>query len=264
MVLVTMLVVERVPSSDRNVADTRHTATTTHHVVPPLVIEPTPSYPPGTKLDKDGNPVSSVTPHEMTPTTPLPTTTVTQSPTTSPRALPPRTVTVVPVPRPTPPPLPPAPAPSPLPPPTSVTPTHTPPETVVEEPDIRPSIPQETQPRATTEPPVPTDEPPAQDFGGVPSHVARVGVFIKAQFNVLDVFGVGDRPNNPRSDHPKGLALDFMVYDDKAKGDAIRDCLMDHRRDWNITYVLWQVPDHFDHVHVSFAPSGVVRDLSCD
>jgi hypothetical protein len=138
----------------------------------------------------------------------------------------------------------------------------TPPSVVVDEPDTTPSVAQ--APQATVRPSTPVnDAPPTQDFGGVPEHVARVGVFIKAQFNILDVYGVGERPKNPRSDHPKGLALDFMVYGDKRKGDAIRDCLQRHKSDWNITYILWQVPDHFDHVHVSFRANGVVRDLSC-
>jgi hypothetical protein len=140
--------------------------------------------------------------------------------------------------------------------------TVQPPPVVVEEPDTTPPVAQASQATIVPKPRV-TEAPPSQDFGGVPVHVARVGVFIKAQFNVLDVFGVGDRPNNPTSDHPKGLALDFMVYDDKIKGDQIRDCLQAHKADWNITYILWQVPDHFDHVHASFKPNGVVRDLSC-
>lgn len=204
------------------------TRTRTHTVVPPLVIESAPTYPSGTVLDKDGNPVS--TSKKMAPTS-------SAAGTTSAPSFPSPTAA-------------------------SASTTVARSTAATSESDTAPSTAQAPQATISSSAPV-TDAPPTEDFDGVRVHVARVGIFIKAQFHLVDVFGVGKRPNNPRSDHPKGLALDFMVYDDKRKGDAIRDCLQAHKRDWNITYVLWQVPDHFDHVHVSFKPNGVVRDLTC-
>jgi len=60
---------------------------------------------------------------------------------------------------------------------------------------------------------------------------------------------------NPKSDHRpypytgKGLvrAIDFGVSS-RAEGDLLAECIdLDPR----VSYVLWQVKDHFDHVHVS-------------
>jgi hypothetical protein len=73
------------------------------------------------------------------------------------------------------------------------------------------------------------------------------------------------------SDHPKGLALDFMV--DRATGDALAAYAVAHRAELGINYVIWRqridtgsgfkamadrggpTANHFDHVHVSFRPS---------
>jgi len=103
--------------------------------------------------------------------------------------------------------------------------------------------------------------------------VARAGHEIQDKFSVSSVGGVGGR--GYESDHPKGLALDFMVGSDKAKGDAIAAYVVKNRARLGVTYVIWykrifhtygvwgpyySTPDgnhsatalHMDHVHVSF------------
>lgn len=122
-------------------------------------------------------------------------------------------------------------------------------------------------PAAPAEPPV--AGPPAEDlsvlletvpcpssgFGGVSPHVAQVGYLIMQEFGLSEseIGGVAGRPGNPTSDHPNGLALDFMV--DNATGDAINAYLSERIDEFAITYILWQVPAHYDHVHVSFSSS---------
>jgi hypothetical protein len=72
---------------------------------------------------------------------------------------------------------------------------------------------------------------------------------------VKTVLGVGDRSGNPNSCHPKGLAIDLIVGTDKALGDRLFAYVTSQRSALGATpVILWQVPDHFDHVHVSFAP----------
>lgn len=98
-------------------------------------------------------------------------------------------------------------------------------------------------------------------------------------FGVRTIYGVASR--STASDHPLGLALDFMVYAEKAKGDAIAQLFINNPRVFNITYVIWQqriwsaaranegwrpmenrgsiTANHMDHVHVSFSanpPAG--------
>lgn len=76
----------------------------------------------------------------------------------------------------------------------------------------------------------------------------------------------------PNSDHPKGLALDFMTLSPK-KANSLIDYLIQHQSELAVKYIIynrqiWQdgawkhysgPNPHIDHVHVSFldsAPSG--------
>jgi len=52
-------------------------------------------------------------------------------------------------------------------------------------------------------------------------------------------------------DHPSGHALDLMIGTDMALGDAIYADLSSHMAAHGIRYLLWRVPHHFDHVHVT-------------
>ncbi len=87
-------------------------------------------------------------------------------------------------------------------------------------------------------------------FGGVAAHVARAGYLLQEMFGVDDVGGVASRPGNPMSDHPRGYALDFMV--DRSTGDALAAYAEENSEALGISYILWRVADHYDHVHISF------------
>jgi len=93
---------------------------------------------------------------------------------------------------------------------------------------------------------------PTEGFGGVEPHVAQAGYHLIAVFGLSesDVGGVAQRPGNPNSDHPRGLALDFMV--DTSTGDALAAYAEEHSSELGINYILWQVAAHYDHVHISF------------
>lgn len=109
-------------------------------------------------------------------------------------------------------------------------------------------------------------------LSGTKPHVAQVGNHIKAKFGVKNIGGVAGRAN--ASDHPSGLALDFMV--DTGTGNAIADYLMANQKDFGVTYVIWRqryndgsgwdtmedrggaTANHMDHVHVSFSKSAKV------
>ncbi|MQA13434.1 MAG: hypothetical protein GEV09_04445 [Pseudonocardiaceae bacterium] len=87
-------------------------------------------------------------------------------------------------------------------------------------------------------------------FNGVASHVAEAGHHLQDKFGVDDVGGVASRPSNPDSDHPRGYALDFMV--DSSTGDAVAAYAEENSEELGVSYILWQVEDHYDHVHISF------------
>lgn len=110
-------------------------------------------------------------------------------------------------------------------------------------------------------------------MGAVRSWVRDAAEFLGCRFGEPQVLGVGGRAGT--SDHPSGLAADFMV--DRATGDSLAACAVQNREALGISYVIWEqqinfgsgweamedrggvTANHFDHVHVSFgksAPSG--------
>lgn len=108
---------------------------------------------------------------------------------------------------------------------------------------------------------------------GVKPAVAQAGHSIAGVFGLAEssIIGLGSRGN--ASDHPYGLALDFMTSSSRA-GDEIAAYVLEHRSELGVTYVIWKqrintgtgwVPmenrgsitaNHYDHVHVSFSAAG--------
>jgi hypothetical protein len=111
--------------------------------------------------------------------------------------------------------------------------------------------------------------------GALPQ-VAQVGNYVKGLFPVNSVLGRG--PRTGTSDHPSGLALDFMV--DTPTGNALADFVLANRARLGVKYVIWRqryndgtgwsmmedrggvTANHYDHVHVSFN-SGAQVSVSC-
>lgn len=65
----------------------------------------------------------------------------------------------------------------------------------------------------------------------------------------LDIIG-GWREYDQFVDHPSGRALDVMTSDYEL-GTAINNWVLDHATEYGVSYTLWQVADHFDHVHIT-------------
>lgn len=133
----------------------------------------------------------------------------------------------------------------------------------------------------TTTPPTTTPRvvpPPAAScpnvgFTGVQPHVARVAWHVAKKFNLSAsaILGVGGRAGD--SDHPTGLAIDFLV--NRATGDAINAYVLQNQAALDVKYTIWRqtfyaragagtpmedrgsaTANHYDHVHVSFAANG--------
>ncbi|GAA1243589.1 hypothetical protein GCM10009676_31560 [Prauserella halophila] len=86
------------------------------------------------------------------------------------------------------------------------------------------------------------------------------------KYDVDSVGGVAGRSGS--SDHPSGLALDFMTTG--ATGDRIAEYVLANQSEFGVTYVIWEqryndgsgwsymedrggtTANHYDHVHVSF------------
>lgn len=106
---------------------------------------------------------------------------------------------------------------------------------------------------------------------------------VQASFGDHTYHGVGERTDNPASDHPSGRAVDVMIagWDTPAgnqEGTAIAHWVRDHAAELGVTYVIWDARiwssartddgwrpyrhpsgssdptlDHRDHVHISVA-----------
>ncbi|MFC6870275.1 hypothetical protein [Haloechinothrix salitolerans] len=140
----------------------------------------------------------------------------------------------------------------------------------------------QAQPKPTptrTHPPTTRPKPSTScsaTLDGTQRHVARVGHHLLGRFDVDSVIGRAERSGT--SDHPDGLALDFMVS--TSTGDALADYVIDNQARFGVTYVIWRqryndgggwsymtdrgntTANHYDHVHVSFRP-GVDVDVTC-
>ena len=113
-------------------------------------------------------------------------------------------------------------------------------------------------------------------LGAVKPWVRAAAEEIGGKFDVGTVYGIGSR--SYASDHPLGLALDFMVYGDSDKGNQIAAYVQQNAGKLNVKYVIWHqriwsverdsegwrdmedrgstTANHMDHVHVSFNSSA--------
>lgn len=120
------------------------------------------------------------------------------------------------------------------------------------------------------------DKPRPFAYGGVMPHVAAAGDEIVRVFGPMPggIGGVGARAN--ASDHPLGLALDFMTLGNVGLGNSVAQYLQDNAARMMVKYLIWQqrinegggwvgmedrgspTANHMDHVHASFLGSGSV------
>jgi hypothetical protein len=112
---------------------------------------------------------------------------------------------------------------------------------------------------------------PRMAYGGVMQHVAAAGDEIVRVFGPMPggIGGVGQR-SGP-SDHPLGLALDFMTMSNVALGTAVEQYIYDHAAQMSMKYNIFRqrirypgggwsgmedrgspTANHMDHVHTSF------------
>jgi hypothetical protein len=92
--------------------------------------------------------------------------------------------------------------------------------------------------------------------------------------DVVATYGVPTVYTRPGHSPTEQLAADFMVYGDRATGDAVAQYVLAHAAQFHVQYVIWRqhihvvggpgwqamedrgspTANHMDHVHVSFTP----------
>lgn len=109
-------------------------------------------------------------------------------------------------------------------------------------------------------------------LGPVKKHVEDAAYAIGPKYGIKTIYGFAAG----QFDHPKGLALDFMINNidnGRSVGDALNSYVLANTAAFNITYTIWYrqyygkengfkptpytgASPHTDHVHVSFSPTA--------
>lgn len=121
-------------------------------------------------------------------------------------------------------------------------------------------------------------------LGPVKPHVQTAADRIGGMFKVKSVLGWGLRSRD--SEHPLGLALDFMVGNNQSQGNAIAAHVAANAAGYGVKYYIWQqhiynfdrsgkpsgdhqmedrgsaTENHRDHVHVSFYSTPGTGDIT--
>lgn len=90
---------------------------------------------------------------------------------------------------------------------------------------------------------------PTVGMGGLVPNARNLAAYIMAAYP--GVQSIGGVRSDALPDHPSGHAIDIMIGSDMALGDAINADVRAHAADFNVSYTMWRVPAHFNHVHVT-------------
>lgn len=120
------------------------------------------------------------------------------------------------------------------------------------------------------------------DLGPVLPATQYLADYLGTMFHIDDVYGW--RPHDAFPDHPNGWAADFMVYQDRATGDALAAYAQAHASELQIKYIIWyqriwsveradegwrpmadrggDTANHKDHVHITVYDNGAEAPTS--
>ncbi len=90
---------------------------------------------------------------------------------------------------------------------------------------------------------------PTVGMGGLVPNARMLAAYIIATYPGVQSIG-GVRADS-RPDHPSGHAIDIMIGSDMALGDAINADVQSQMGRFGVSYTMWRVADHFNHVHVT-------------
>ena len=89
---------------------------------------------------------------------------------------------------------------------------------------------------------------PTVGMGGLVPNARSLAAYIIATYP--GVRSIGGVRADPLPDHPSGRAIDIML-DDMALGDVILADIQSQSARFGVSYTLWRVAAHYDHIHVT-------------
>ncbi len=90
---------------------------------------------------------------------------------------------------------------------------------------------------------------PTMGMGGLVPNARALGAYILATYPGVQSIGGVRADSLP--DHPSGHALDIMIGSDMGLGDAINADIQSQAGRFGVSYTMWRVASHFNHVHVT-------------
>lgn len=90
---------------------------------------------------------------------------------------------------------------------------------------------------------------PTVGIGGLVPNARALAAYIISTYP--GVQSIGGVRSDPLPDHPSGHAIDIMIGSDMGLGDAINADVEGKAARFGVSYTLWRVADHFNHVHVT-------------
>ncbi|MEI7914677.1 MAG: hypothetical protein WCH82_08000 [Mycobacteriaceae bacterium] len=90
---------------------------------------------------------------------------------------------------------------------------------------------------------------PTVGMGGLVPNARSLAAYIMATYP--GVQSIGGVRSDPLPDHPSGHAIDIMIGSDMALGDAINADVQSQAARFGVSYTMWRVANHFNHVHVT-------------
>lgn len=97
--------------------------------------------------------------------------------------------------------------------------------------------------------PAPARAVPLVGGNGLVPNAAALANYVRA--NYPGVLSIGGVRSDPLPDHPSGRAIDIMVGNNTALGNAIHNDILSQSGNFGVQYTLWQVAYHYDHIHVT-------------
>lgn len=89
---------------------------------------------------------------------------------------------------------------------------------------------------------------PTVGMGGLVPNARGLAAYIMATYP--GVRSIGGVRADPLPDHPSGRAIDIMLTD-MGLGDVINADIQRQAGRFGVSYTMWRVPAHFDHIHVT-------------
>lgn len=90
---------------------------------------------------------------------------------------------------------------------------------------------------------------PTVGMGGLVPNARSLAAYIMATYP--GVQSIGGVRSDPLPDHPSGHAIDIMIGSDMGLGDAINADVQAHAAEFGVSYTMWRVPAHYNHVHIT-------------